>query len=184
VAAGGVAEQKVAGAVRITIASSLRRLWNSWQDSERVRRLAVSNEQMKAFAQAGLREATGVTTLTVVAASGGPIAWWVSFEIPTHGMALTSAYSLSDQVQQKLSRLENTTSPEFAAFARGASNAASSLQLQSVMIVSSPAVRNKVVRSNVDSRLEEVSGVMPGTANNGILIAVFLALSEVMSGHC
>jgi len=139
---------------------------------------------MIAFAQAGLREATGVTTLSVVAASGGPSEWLISYEIPTLGMGLTSVQSLSDSVQQKLSQLEKTNSPEFAAFARGASNADSSLQLQSVMIVSGPTVRNQEVQSNVDSHPKEASEVIPNTANNGILIAVKLVLLGVISGHC
>jgi len=188
VAAGGVGEQKVAGAVRITIASSLRRLWSSWQDAEHVRRLAANYEQMIMFAQAGLREATDVTTLTVVAVSGGPSEWWVSYEIPTPGMDLTSVESFSDQVQQKLFRLEDMNSPEFAAFARGASNAGSSLQLQSVVILSGPIMQNQVVRFNGSSS-PEVGGVIRGTANdgilnNGILISVLLALLGGIPRHC
>jgi len=184
VAEAGNSKQTVAGAVRITIASSLRRLWTTWQDVEHARRLAANDEQVKAFAQAGLREATGIATLLVVAVSGGPSDWWVSYEIPAPGMDVTSAYSLSDQVQQKLSQLQDTNSPEFAAFARGASVAGYNLQLQSVVIVSSPSVRSQDAQSEKESFPNEVSRAMPGMANAAVPIALLPVFVVVVSGCC
>jgi len=188
VAAVEVDEQKLAGTVRITIASALRRLWSSWQNTERVRHLAANDEQVIAFATAGLREATGVNTLTVVDVSGGPSEWWVFYEIPTPGMGLAGVYSLSDQVQQKLSGLEIMNSPQFVAFERGAFAAGSSLQLQSIVAVSGPlAMSAPLVQYSVDSSPQDARGTIPaisGTANDGVFIAVLLALFGVVSAYC
>jgi len=181
VAAAGVGKQKLAGALRISIASSLRRLGSSWQDTERARELAATDEQMKAFAQAGLRKATNVSSLAVVAASGGPSDWWVSYEVPTLGMGLTSVNSLSDLVQQKLSRLEDTNSPEFAAFARGALAAGSSLRLQSVKMVSGPLVKNKTAQYAPPG---DVGRALPGTGNHGVLIVALVASLVSVSRRC
>jgi len=177
VTAVGVSEQKVAGSLRITITSSVRRLWSSWHDMKRDRRLTANSTQVMAFVQAGLREATGLTTLTVAATSGGPSEWFVSYEIPAPGMDPVAVSSLSDQVRQKLSRMEDTSSPEFAAFTRGATSASSSLQLQSIVVLSGPTV---VLSVGVDP----VSGAIAGTASSGIFTVAFLALLGVILGHC
>jgi len=93
-----------------------------------------------AYAQAGLREATGISTLTVVSVSGGPSDWWVSYEIPASGMDRAAVSSLADQVRRKLSRLEDSGSPEFAAFARGAASTGSGLHVQGIAVASGPSV--------------------------------------------
>lgn len=167
-----VSDQKVEGKLRLTISSSPRRLWSSWHDAPG-RRLTASNAQVMAFAQAGLRGATGYATLTVVAVSGGPSDWLVSYEIPASGMDPAAASSLSDQVQQKLSRLTDTSSSEFAAFAQGAASADASLQVQSVVIVSNPSV---VVTADL------ASGTTGGATNKDRLIFSLLTLLGLCLG--
>lgn len=174
VTAVGVNEQKVAGALRLTITSP-RRLWSSWHDTKRDRRLTASNTQVMAFAQAGLRQVTGRITLTVVAVSGGPSVWDVLYEIPVPAMDVAAISSLSDQVQQKLSRLVDANSPEFAAFTQGATSAGSSLQLQSVAVLKHPTL---VLSA------ELASGAVACIASKGIFTVALLALLGVVLGHC
>jgi len=171
-----VIEQKVTGSLRLTITSS-RMLWGSWHDMKQDRRLTANKTQVMAFAQAGLREATGLATLTVVAVSGGPSDWFVSYEVPAGGMDPATVTSLSDQVRQKLSRLEDTNSPEFESFTRGAASSGSSLQLQSIAVVSGPTAQLSV-------DLDPVSGAIVGAANGNIFAVAFLALLGVALGHC
>lgn len=144
---------------------SSRRLWATWQESHQ-RRLAASESQVAAFAQAGLRRVVGIDTLIVVSVSGGSAAWLVLFEIPAWWMSLDEVNSLAGSVQQTIGELQDSSSPTFSTFVQGAEAVGESLSLQSCEVISVPSV----VGAPKDMRADSLSG-SSGMADGFILMS-------------